>query len=123
MSFKSRTKSKELAILKLLHMRMNLTIKDKQHYLNLQKGYQGEELFDTLTEKLQCECLVLNDLLLEVNSTTFQIDSLIITQEKIYLYEVKNYEGDYLYESDKLFKKPRLEVINRLHQLSRSESL
>ncbi|MDY0404846.1 nuclease-related domain-containing protein [Virgibacillus sp. 179-BFC.A HS] len=79
--------------------------------------------FDGLTEKLQCECLTLNDLLLEVNNTTFQIDSLIVVHEKIYFYEVKNFIGDYFYQSDKLFKKPNLEVINPLHQISRSESL
>src|SRR5699024_8047231 len=79
---------------------------------------------DSLTENLlQCECLVLNDLLLEVNNTTFQIDSLIISQGRIHLYEVKNHEGDYFYESDKLYKKPRFEIVNPLNQLSRTESL
>ncbi|GAB3049841.1 hypothetical protein GCM10027286_11140 [Virgibacillus ainsalahensis] len=80
-------------------------------------------LFDSLTEKLQCECYILNDLLLSINNTTFQIDSLIIKSDKVYLYEIKNYEGDYYYESDKLFKLPQAEIINPLHQLSRSESL
>jgi len=80
-------------------------------------------MFDTLTEKLQCECLILNDLLLEINNTTFQIDSLLILQEAIYFYEVKNFEGDYYYESDKIYKNPKTEIINPLHQLSRSESL
>ncbi|WP_319418059.1 nuclease-related domain-containing protein [Virgibacillus necropolis] len=89
----------------------------------MKKGYEGEVLFDELTEKLQCECLILNDLLLEVNNTYFQIDSLIIMQRKFHLYEVKNYEGDFYYESDKLYKKPKMEVINPLHQLSRCESL
>nr|WP_309507439.1 nuclease-related domain-containing protein [Sediminibacillus dalangtanensis] len=51
------------------------------------------------------------------------MDSLIISPEKIYFFEVKNYQGDYFYEADKLYKKPSLEVINPLHQLSRSESL
>jgi hypothetical protein len=123
MAYKERTKPKELAILEILNNRMNLAGKDKQHYFNLKKGYEGEVIFDSLTDKLQCECLILNDLLLEVNNTTFQIDSLIIVQGKIQLYEIKNFEGDYYYESDKLYKKPRFEIINPLHQLSRSESL
>ncbi|MUK90581.1 NERD domain-containing protein [Ornithinibacillus sp. L9] len=123
MPHKPRTKSNELIILELLNKRKTLTNKEKQHLFNLKKGYDGELIFDTLTEKLQCECLILNDLLLKVNNTTFQIDSLLIAPVKIYFYEVKNYEGDYIYESDKLFKKPRIEVINPLHQLSRSESL
>ncbi|WP_205520127.1 nuclease-related domain-containing protein [Virgibacillus doumboii] len=123
MPYKPRTKSTELIILEILNYRMNLASKDRRHYMSLKKGFEGEVQFDSLTEKLQCECLILNDLLLEVNNTTFQIDSLIILQSLISLYEVKNLEGDYYYESDKMYKKPRKEIINPLLQLSRSESL
>lgn len=123
MFYKPRTKPTDLIFLNALNNRMDFNSEERRHYLNLKKGYEGELLFDSLTEKLQCQCLILNDLLLEINNTTFQIDTLIIVQGKILLYEVKNYEGDYYYESDKLYKKPKFEVINPLHQLSRSESL
>lgn len=123
MLYKPRTKSTELLILESLNNRSNLSDKDKQYYSNLKKGYEGEVMFDSLTEKLQCECLLLNDLLFKINNTTFQIDSLIITSESIYLYEVKNYEGAYYYESDRFYKRPKSEKINPLDQLSRSESL
>ena len=123
MPYKSRTESTELLILKSLHIRMNLSDKDKRHYINLKKGYEGEILFDSLTERLQCKCFILNDLLLKLNNTVFQIDSLIIMQEAIYLFEVKNYEGDYYYESDRLYKKSKSEISNPLNQLNRSESL
>ena len=102
---------------------MNLSKKDKQHYYNLKKGYEGEVVFDSLTEKIQCECLILNDLLLKQNNTTFQIDSLIIFQESMYFFEVKNHEGDYFYESERLYKTPSSEITNPLTQLNRSESL
>ena len=46
MPYKSRTKSSELLILKSLNTRMNLSVKDKQHYFNLKKGYEGEVEFD-----------------------------------------------------------------------------
>ncbi|MFD1362850.1 nuclease-related domain-containing protein [Lentibacillus salinarum] len=123
MPYKSRTKTAELQILSSLNTRMALCEKGKQHFLNLSRGFEGEVLFDTLTEKLQCDCLVLNDLLLSANNTLFQIDSLLITSKTIYLFEVKNYEGDYSYEADKFFKLPHYEIINPLHQLGRSESL
>lgn len=123
MHYKSRTPSNELLILQYLNTRMSLSDKDKQHYFNLKKGYEGETLFDSLTEKLQCECIILNDLLLKQNNTLFQIDSLIITAETIFLFEVKNYEGDYYYESDRIYKKPNSEINNPLNQLNRSESL
>ncbi|WP_409296314.1 nuclease-related domain-containing protein [Peribacillus sp. SCS-26] len=74
-------------------------------------------------ENLKCECLLLNDLLLKQNNTVFQIDSLLITSESIYLFEIKNYEGDYYFESDRFYKKPKIEITSPLNQLNRSESL
>ncbi|PLS01370.1 nuclease-related domain-containing protein [Neobacillus cucumis] len=123
MAYKPRFESADLKILGYLNKRMVLPEKDRQHYLTLKKGYEGEVMFDEMTEKLSCDCLILNDLLLKVNNTTFQIDSLIITADTIYSYEVKNYEGDYYYEQERLYKKPKTEYNDPLNQLSRSESL
>ncbi|MBM7693517.1 hypothetical protein JOC77_002957 [Peribacillus deserti] len=123
MLYKSRTEPAELLILKSLNTRMSLSEKERHHYFNLKKGYEGEVLFDSLTEKLQCECFILNDLLLQLNNTTFQIDSIIISSDSIYFFEVKNYEGDYYYDSERLYKKPKYEINNPLNQLKRSESL
>ena len=39
------------------------------------------------------------------------------------MFEVKNYEGDYYYESDRLYMKPKSEINNPLIQLKRTESL
>ncbi|MEH7083572.1 nuclease-related domain-containing protein [Neobacillus drentensis] len=125
MAYKPRIESKELKILKALHKRMKLSEKDKQHFFNLKKGYEGEVMFDKLTEKLQCDCLILNDLLFKVKNTTVQIDSLIITTGRIYFYEIKNSDGDYFIESNtnRFYKKPKIEYINPLLQLNRSDSL
>ncbi|MFT8321605.1 MAG: NERD domain-containing protein, partial [Bacillus sp. (in: firmicutes)] len=65
MLFKPRMESTELLLLKCLNKRMNLSVKDKQRYYNLKKGYEGEVMFDLLTEKLACDCMILNDLLLK----------------------------------------------------------
>lgn len=53
---------------------MKLTEDEKWYYLNQEKGYEGEVQFDLLTEKLQPNCLILNDLQLENNKSSFQID-------------------------------------------------
>ncbi|WP_099363304.1 nuclease-related domain-containing protein [Fredinandcohnia onubensis] len=121
MVYKERTESIVIRIIKLLQRRNEL--KEKQYCSNLIKGYEGEVLFDSYTKKLECECFVINDLLLQYNNTTFQIDTLVITPDKLYIFEVKNYEGDYYFESDILYKKPKKEVSNPLNQLHRSESL
>ncbi|MDC3415121.1 NERD domain-containing protein [Aquibacillus sp. 3ASR75-11] len=123
MPYKSRTKSLELLVLESLDTRMHLSDKDKQYYHNLRKGYEGEKVFDALLEKQQFDCLILNDLLLKLKNTTFQIDSLVIMSGTIQFYEVKNFEGDFIYESDKLYKNEKIEVSNPLNQLNRSESL
>lgn len=123
MEYKSRKESPELQKLHILNTRMELTEEEKQHYLNLKKGYEGEVRFDCFTRELQCDCLVVNDLLLHHNNTTFQVDSTIITSGPLFFYEVKNFEGDFYFESEKFYKRPKLEVLNPFNQLSRTSSL
>lgn len=123
MLYKARTESIELKTLRYLNTRKGLSDKEIQHYFNLKKGFEGELMFDAQTEKIQCDCLILNDLLLKMNQTIFQLDTIIIFPETIYLFEVKNFEGDFYYEKDRLFKKPNFEISNPLIQLSRNESL
>lgn len=123
MQHKPRSKTIELKTLEFLERRISLPAKTQMHYNNLVKGYEGELRFDEMIGNLVSDHLILNDLLLEVNNTTFQIDSLIMIQENIYLYEIKNYQGDYYFQGDQLFKRPQFEIINPLYQLSRSESL
>ncbi|WHY84837.1 NERD domain-containing protein [Neobacillus novalis] len=124
MSFKPRTESTELIKFRFLNPRITLSTKEKKRYLNLEKGYQGEVMFDQLTEKLQNDLYILNDLCLEFNNSVFQIDTLIIAQELIYPFEVKNFEGDYYYESESFHSKlSKEEIKNPLDQLKRSKSL
>ncbi len=123
MLLKPRTISRELRALRSLNARMILPPKDRKHYFNLEKGFQGELLFDEFTARLQNDLFVLNDLLLEVNNHIFQIDTLIITQSIIYPFEVKNYEGDYVFESRSFQSLNKKEIENPLDQLKRSKTL
>jgi DNA-directed RNA polymerase subunit M/transcription elongation factor TFIIS len=124
MFLKPRYESLELKILRALNARMELTENEKFHYSNLEKGYEGEVKFDLLAENLQEERYILNDLLLEVNGSYFQIDTLIISQAIIQLLDLKNYVGDYYLETDKLYKLPsKNECKNPVNQLKRSETL
>ena len=121
MAYKNREKSSELLTLEFLNDRMELEEDDLRHFLNLQKGYQGELQFDSLTETIQSECIKLNDLLLKNKNTHFQIDALLLFQELIYLFEVKNFEGDFYYESGKFYTLNSKEVNNPLDQLKKCE--
>ena len=122
MAYKNREKSTELFTLELLNDRMQLLEDDLRQFLNLQKGYLGELQFDALTETIQSECIILNDLLLKNKNTHFQIDSLLLFQELIYMFEVKNFEGDFYFESGKFYTLKSKEVNNPLDQLKKSES-
>ncbi|WP_161878202.1 nuclease-related domain-containing protein [Alkalibacterium sp. MB6] len=93
---KDRKKSDLLQGLQILNKRMNLLDRHKKDLYKLEKGLEGELHFDALIkENLKSDSLIVNDLLINYNDTTIQIDSLIITNNAIYLYEVKNYKGTY----------------------------
>jgi hypothetical protein len=121
--FKQRLEPKVLTISRILNARMNLSAKDLNYYTYLEKGFIGEKKFDLLVENLSCEWLVLNDILLEFNKNLFQIDTILICQDEIYLIDVKNFEGDYYIERDLWYFAPKIEIKNPLEQLKRSESL
>lgn len=125
MCYKPRSESDDLIAMRILNARMNLLEKDKLRYLNLVKGYEGEVMFDSFTGKLQCQSYILNDLQLELGGNPFQLDSSVLTQQPIYLYEVKNYEGDYYFAEGKFYKvsNREKEILNPLLQIERSESL
>lgn len=120
---KTRSIPLELIILRILNYRIDLSIKEKLQLSNKAKGYEGEVKFDTLIHSLNT--LVINDFLLEVGDTIFQIDTLIIFFERIYLIDVKNFEGEYCYESS-MFKtitgsekKDPMLQLNRCHSALR----
>ncbi|MBT2727136.1 NERD domain-containing protein [Bacillus sp. ISL-75] len=123
MALKSRCESKELKIMRSLNIRSNLSPTEKKYFFKLEKGYQGELMFDLLTEKLQGDMLVINDLCLEINDTVFQIDTLIIAQDRIYPFEVKNYSGDYYYDTEGFHKISGTIITNPLDQIRRSKLL
>jgi hypothetical protein len=123
MILKERTKPEELVILQALKSRMELEEKDAHNLYTLEKGYEGEVQFDHWFMDHRAESLIINDLLLEVNGTLFQIDSFVITQDQLHLFEVKNLEGDYYLDGDKFKTAASAEIKNPLHQLNRAELL
>ncbi|MDR7002019.1 nuclease-related domain-containing protein [Neobacillus niacini] len=123
MLYKPRLLPIDLIKMRSLNARMNLTPTERKYYLNREKGFEGEVMFDILTEKLESDCLILNDLLFEFNNTEFQIDTSMIFQNTIILFDVKNYEGDYYIATDRFYTKSSEEISNPLLQLERSHSL
>ena len=124
MLLKKRTESRELVTIRYLNTRMELTAKDKFHLSNLEKGFKGEVEFDRLTENISEERYIIDDLMLQVNNSYFQIDKVIISGGMIHLLDVKYHQGDYYLESDKLYSVTSgKEFKNPVIQLKRSETL
>lgn len=123
MPFKERVEKAELKILRILHHRTESTEDEAKYYFNQEKGFKGEKTFDLLTDQLPENQLVLNDLLLNVNNTKFQIDTSIIFQSKVHLFEIKYLKGNYFYEDGKIHMLNSDEISNPLIQSKRSESL
>ncbi|WP_189655182.1 nuclease-related domain-containing protein [Bacillus sp. HNG] len=121
---KSRTVPIELLLLRSIRARQKVSEKIENQVHTLEKGFIGETWFDQRLESLSLDCLILNDLLLETNNTHYQIDSLLISRRKIHIFEVKNYEGDYVVNGDRWQSSSSgIEIKNPLLQLTRSESL
>ena len=123
MLYKPRTVSPELLVLQSLSIRLELSSNEKQYLVNLQKGLEGERAFDRITENLLLDSYIINDLLLQINNTTFQVDSTIIGSEEIHLFEIKNYVGDYYYQNDRIYTINHKEISNPINQIRRNETL
>jgi hypothetical protein len=124
MLLKKRTEPIELKVMRYLNTRMVLNAKEMFQLSNLEKGYAGEVQFDRMTESLTEDRYIIDDLWLQVNNSYFQLDKVIISKGFIHLLDVKNYEGDYYLESDKLYSVANgREHKNPVMQLQRSETL
>lgn len=123
MIFRTRPENMELILLRCLKPRMTFSSSEVLNFSNIEKGYEGELKSDIWLRGLTDEWLILNGLLLEYNGSRFQIDTLIISYEKIYLFDVKTFEGDHSITDDKWFTPSGKPEKNPLHQLERYETL
>src|SRR5699024_709594 len=123
--FKTPLPPQELTILRYLQNRMSLPSNLNARLEQLTKGYMGEKKFyELLKEQLPSNFIILNNLLLEYNNSEFQIDSLVIFENKVLIFEVKNFEGEFFIRDDHWFTvKNENEIRNPLLQINRSEHL
>lgn len=122
MLVKPRTKSITHLILESLHYRMNLFADDKRKYNNQIKGFQGEQVFDRFINHPQQAGFIVNDLFLSNKDTNYQMDSILILNKELIIYEVKNYTGEYRYKSGSFFSKNGYSLQNPVDQVNRKKS-
>lgn len=111
-------------MLNQLKQRKGLSQEDSDYREYLQKGFEGERKFDEILERLSKDSLIIQDLRLEANRQIFQIDTLVITRNNLFVYEIKNFQGEYSLNDNELRTHPYKRVImNPLTQLNRTCTL
>src|SRR5699024_3453518 len=118
-------KPDKLIKLEIIKKRKSLNRTDRSKLAVIKKGYQGELYFATLiTHFLSHKTMVLYDLFLEWGDSYFQIDCLVFSDGELYLLDIKNFEGNYVYQNDNFYSLIQEKYIkNPLHQLKRGEIL
>jgi len=114
-----------MRVYKALRSRKVFTEEDKALYVSAKRGYDGElKFYHFLKEVSSRDPLLLHSLSLESNNSKFQIDSLLLNDQSIYLFEVKNFSGDYYIRNNNWYARSgNKEINNPFIQLKRSESL
>jgi hypothetical protein len=122
---KPRLTPREIVYFQALLPRFPLSTNDLNYYRNKVKGYEGECFFDNLLLKnFSTQGYLVPYLNFEQNNTSCQIDTLLITQQKIYLFEVKNFEGEHYIEGGNwCLRASNKTITNPVHQMQRAETL
>lgn len=121
MTMKERLESNELRVYRSLNSRKDLCAKEKHHYAGLEKGFAGEKLFDEWLQPVLGDRILLPDMQFMPSSTYIQIDTILLTSKPIYLFEVKNFEGDHIFEEGNLIRTDGTDTKNPILQLKRNE--
>ncbi|MGP6140279.1 MULTISPECIES: nuclease-related domain-containing protein [unclassified Jeotgalibaca] len=115
-----RKKPHNLQVMEILHPRMPFTKEQERNYLDQQNGYEGEVAADDLFDSRLDNCIILNNLCLQGNRFC-QIDKLIIAPAQIYLCEIKNYGGTFVYQNGNFYNHQMQPRDNPFLQLERTE--
>ena len=98
-------KSETLLLLESLAIRMASNEQLEKYLMREGKGHTGERQLLNELKKLNTEHMILSDLYFETHSgQKFQIDHLLVIGNVLFIYEVKNYEGEWNYGNE-LFTK------------------
>ncbi|MGX1194852.1 nuclease-related domain-containing protein [Metabacillus sp. SLBN-84] len=120
---KDLKENRELLVYRSLNARSMLDEEALNQLRNLEKGFEGEKYFEQWLIEKGGDGIVLSDLLFEISGSFVQIDSLFIKPDKMYVFNVKNSEGDYFAEEERWSTPAKKEMKNPLLQLKRSEAL
>lgn len=114
-----------LLLYETLFVRKGLSPQEIQQYEQIKAGFYGEaKLSELIVSGNFHHIIPLFDIRLLSRNAELQIDCLLLTENNIFILEVKNYRGDYYIENNNLFFLPtKRQVHTPLTQLERTEFL
>ncbi|UOQ46596.1 NERD domain-containing protein [Gracilibacillus caseinilyticus] len=118
-----RRKPLELRVYEYISRRKSLSEAESNKYRKLRRGYEGEVQFESYLTGLSDKLISIGDIWLSHNGKAFQIDHLLFGKNTLYLYEIKNFPGEYYYKNDKFYVRSGKLMDDPLTQLQRCETL
>lgn len=111
--------------LTLLQGRKKLTPTEDATLKRLESGYDGEVRFaQLLHQNLPTSKASFFSINLELSGSESQFDCIHMARQKLYHFEIKNYQEDFYMDGEKWFhRSSKKEIRNPLHQLNRSDIL
>lgn len=87
--------------LETLSIREQLTEAENKTLIRLQKGFEGEQLYDRILDEVGHDDIsIFRDIWIKADKSLTQIDSLIVSDDVVIINEIKNYSGQYIYENN-----------------------
>ncbi|HZW68767.1 MAG TPA: nuclease-related domain-containing protein [Pseudogracilibacillus sp.] len=114
-----------LLLYETLFVRNGLSPQEIHQYEQIKAGFYGEaKLSELIVSRNFRHIIPLFDIRLLSRAAELQIDCLLLTENDLFILEVKNYSGDYQMENNNLFSLPtKRQVQTPLTQVERTEFL
>lgn len=112
----------ELLYYNALSFRKELSRQEKYEKEKIWRGYEGECQYDQIFDEVGHDNIyVIRDVYLKIGNTDTQYDTIIISENKVVINEIKNYTGDYRYDNNRWFRNKKPINDNAFAQLDRAK--
>lgn len=112
----------EFLFYQALAARRNLSPDEQFQFSNIQKGFEGECLYDQIFDEVGHQNVyIFRDLYLKIGGSVTQYDSIVISDENVTINEIKNFQGDLHYEKENWYKNGYLLEDDAFSQLRRAK--
>lgn len=116
MFLKKRDVPLQLQYLRALKPRMELPWKYENKWRNNESGIVGEIVLDDSFVAIDFPGFVIPDLRFEMGGNFVQMDSVVVGQGEVHIFEAKNYAGKYYFKGEQFFHDSGRELKNPLRQ-------